>query len=187
MPDLTVIEGGGPEGRDRLFAEQEFEFALREAAANLLRIIRGAGKSYALLEQLSDVVSAAIKVQNITGRLPTSILETVLHRESKVEAIREKRRAGKIDEASIERWRDDGSLDRLEAEDSIKAGVLQVIASQFVGQKPQERAGESEMDDGIKRVFDANETAKKYWAAQRKASTNKTDRKKRKPVPPIVL
>ena len=32
MPDLTVIEGGGPEGRGRVRIEQEFEFALREAA-----------------------------------------------------------------------------------------------------------------------------------------------------------
>ncbi len=45
MPDFTVIEGGGPEGRDRIRVEQEFEFALREAAANMLRIIRGAGKN----------------------------------------------------------------------------------------------------------------------------------------------
>jgi hypothetical protein len=32
MPDFTVIEGGGPEGRGRVRIEQEFEFALREAA-----------------------------------------------------------------------------------------------------------------------------------------------------------
>jgi hypothetical protein len=41
MQNFTVIEGGGPAGRDRIFAEQEFEFALREAAANMLRIVRG--------------------------------------------------------------------------------------------------------------------------------------------------
>jgi hypothetical protein len=56
MPDFTVIEGGGPTGRDRIFAEQEFELALREGAANMLRTIRGAGKSYGLLQELSDVV-----------------------------------------------------------------------------------------------------------------------------------
>jgi hypothetical protein len=180
MPDFTVIEGGGPEGRDRTRAEQEFEFALREAAANMLRIIRGAGKSYALLKQLSDVVSAAVKVQDVTGRLPTDILETVLHRESKTEAIREKRRAGKIDEASIERWHEDGTFDQLDAEDSIKGGVLQAIASQFVGQKTQECAGTSEMRNGISEAFEARQKAKQYRDAQRRPSTVKTTRKKGK-------
>jgi hypothetical protein len=165
MPDLRVIEGGGSEGRDRTRAEQEFEFVLREAAANMLRIVRGAGKSYTLLKQLSDVVAAAVKIQDVTGRLPTDILETVLRRESKIEAIWEKRRAGKIDETSIGRWREDGTLDQLEAEDTIKAGVLQNIASQFVGQKPQERAGESEMRGGINEAFKARQKAKQYWDA----------------------
>jgi hypothetical protein len=31
VPDFTVIKGGGPEGRDRIRVEQEFELALREA------------------------------------------------------------------------------------------------------------------------------------------------------------
>jgi len=180
VPNFTVIKGGGPEGRDRIRVEQELEFALREAAANMLRIIRGAGKSYALLKQLSDVVSAAVKVQDVTGRLPTDILEAVLHRESEIEVIREKRRAGKIDEASIERWHEDGTFDQLEAEDSIKGGVLQIIASQFVGQKTQECAGGSEMRNGINEVSAARQKAKQYRDAGRKASTVKTVRKKRK-------
>jgi hypothetical protein len=180
MPDFTIIEGGGPEGRERVHVEQEFEFVLREATANMLRIIRGAGKSYALLKQMSDVVAAAVKVREVTGQLPTDILETVLHRESKTEAIREKRRAGKIDETSIERWQDDGTFDKLEAEDSIKAGVLQIIASQFVGQRTQECAGESEMRNGINEAFKARQKAGQYRDAQLRPSTVKTTGKKGK-------
>jgi hypothetical protein len=180
MPNFTVIEGGGPEGRDRIFAEQEFEFALREAAANMLRIVRGAGKPHALLKQMSDVVAAAVKVRDVTGQLPTDILETVLHRESKTEAIQEKRRTGEIDETSIERWQDIGMFDKLEAEDSMKAGVLQIIASQFVGQRTQESAGESEMRNGINEAFEARQKAKQYWDAQKRPSTVKTTRKKGK-------
>ncbi len=167
--------------------EEQRRFLIRQAAANMLRIIRGAGKPYALLEQMSDVVAAAVKIWGVTGQLPTDILETVLRRESKTEAIWEKRRAGKIDDASIERWHEDGSFGQLEAEDSIKAGVLQIIASQFVGQKPQERAGESEMRNGINEAIAAKETAKRYWTARHKVGTVKTARKKRKPVSPIIL
>jgi hypothetical protein len=36
MPDFTVIDGGGPEGRDRIYAEQELRDALQETAANML-------------------------------------------------------------------------------------------------------------------------------------------------------
>jgi hypothetical protein len=180
MPDFTVIESGGPAGRDRRLAEQEFAFALREAAANMLRIVRGAGKPYALLEQMSDVVAAAVKVREVTGQLPMDILETVLHRESKTEAIQEKRRAGEIDETSIERWQDDGTFDKLESEDSIKAGVLQIIASQFVGQRTQECAGESEMRNGINEAFKARQKARQYRDARLRSSTVKTTRKKGK-------
>jgi len=41
MPDFTVIEGGGPRDGTEYLRSKEFEFALREAAANMLRIIRG--------------------------------------------------------------------------------------------------------------------------------------------------
>jgi hypothetical protein len=159
-------DGGGPEGRDRIYAEQEFKEALREAAANMLRVIRGAGKSYALLKQMSDVVAAAVKVRDVTGQLPTDILETVLHGESETEAIWEKRRTGEIDEASIDRWHEDGTIDRKYAENSIKAGVLQIIASQFVEQTLQERAGESEMNDGINKAIAARHKSNKYWEAK---------------------
>jgi hypothetical protein len=134
VADFRVIDGGGPEGRDRIYAEQEFKDALREAAANMPRVIGGAGKTYALLKQMSDVVAAAVKVRDVTGQRRTDILETVLHGESETEAIWEKRRTGEIDEATIDRWHEDGTIDRKYVESTITAGVLQIIASQFVGQ-----------------------------------------------------
>jgi len=93
---------------------------------------------------MSDVVAAAVKVRDVTGQLPTDILKAVLHRKSEAEATLERRRAGKIDEASVERWHEDGTFDELEAGDSIKAGVLQIIASELVGQPKQACAGRSE-------------------------------------------
>ena len=38
MPDFTVIDGGGPEGRDRISAEQELRDVLQVTAANMLRV-----------------------------------------------------------------------------------------------------------------------------------------------------
>jgi hypothetical protein len=129
---------------------------------------------------MSDVVAAAVRVQDLTGQLPTDILQAVLHRESETEAILEKGRAGKIDGTSIERWHEDGTFDKLEAEESIRGGVLQIIASQFVGQGPQKRAGESELRNGINEAFKAKQKAKQHRDAQRRPSTVKTTRKKGK-------
>jgi hypothetical protein len=41
MPDFTVIDGGGPEGREQILAEQALRDRLHETAANMLRVIRG--------------------------------------------------------------------------------------------------------------------------------------------------
>jgi hypothetical protein len=155
MPDFTVTESDGPTGLDRARAEQEFELVLREAAANMLRIIRGAGRPAVLIEQMSDVFAAAAKYREVSGQPPIDILQTVLHCESETEFIWEKRRTGQIDEASSERRRENGQLNELDAEDRIKAGVLQIIASQLVGRPSQKGVGVSEMRDGINRVFAA--------------------------------
>jgi hypothetical protein len=79
-----------------------------------------------------------------------------------------------------ERWHEDGTFDQLDAEDSIKAGVLQIIASELVGQVTQQCAGESEMRVGINEVFAARREAKRFQDAGQKATTVKTVRKKRK-------
>jgi hypothetical protein len=181
MPDFTVVEGGGPEGRDQILAEQDFKNALRAVAANMLRIIRGAGKPYELLIQLSDVISAAVKVREVTGQLPTDVMVNVLQGESKTEAIWERYAKGEIDKTAIDRWQEDGTIDRKYAEESIEAGALQVIASQFVDPSLQ-KAGQSELRDGINQAIAAREKSKQYWEAKYPASA-KTGRKKRKPAP----
>jgi hypothetical protein len=57
---FKVIDGDGPgkEERERQrrqeWAKDEFSGALREMAANMLRIVRGAGKGYELLRQMQS-------------------------------------------------------------------------------------------------------------------------------------
>jgi hypothetical protein len=66
-----VIDGDGPGKeardleRDREWAKREFSWAIRDTAANTLRIIRGAGKPYELLLQMKKAIDSAIKFQGI--------------------------------------------------------------------------------------------------------------------------
>jgi hypothetical protein len=181
MPDFTVIDGGGREGRDRLFAEQELRNALRETAANMLRVIRGAGRPYELVKQFNNVVQIAIKFRDAFGHWPPShTLGEMLAMHDEIHAMDEKESAGRFTKEAMERWYEDGTMDRKFAERSIKAGVLQIIASQFVGQTLQERAGESEMSDGINKAMAARQKSSKYWEAKY-APAAKAGRKKQDP------
>jgi hypothetical protein len=191
---FRVIDGDGP-GKDELkferekrFAEHEFLQAMRLATANLLRVIRGAGRPEELLHQLSDVLRTALKVQDSTGRLPVDVMTSLLHGKSETESIWEKRHKGEIDEASITRWQEDGTIDKLYAEEAIQAGLLQIIASKLVHQDLQRRAGETELRDGIRNWIEVRERRMlKAREAAKAARPLPAKRKPRKPGGPVVL
>jgi hypothetical protein len=88
----------------------------------------------------------------------------MLKMHDEVHAMDEKLAAGRFTKEDMDRWYQDGTVDRKYAI-AIKAGVLQAIASQFVGQTLQERAGESEMIDGINKVIAARKKSNDYWDA----------------------
>jgi hypothetical protein len=81
---------------------------------------------------------------------------------------------GNIKQSDIDRWRADGTFD-LVAMDTICSGALQVSASRLVGQKTQERKGESEMLQGI-RDF---EMWQREMVKRRKAATAVSKPKKK--------
>lgn len=180
MPEFTVIDGGGPEGRDRIFAEQELRRVLQETAANMLRVIRGAGRPYELINQFSDVAQAAIRFNEAFGHWPPShMLAEMLKMHDAVEDMDQKQAAGRFTQTDMDRWHEDGTMDRKYAESAIKAGVLQIIASQFVGQTLQESAGKSEMSDGINKAIAARQKSKKYWEEKYKAPAKKVHLKRK--------
>jgi hypothetical protein len=167
MPDFTVIEGGGPEGRDRVLAEEELSNALYDAAANLLRVIRGAGKPHELVRQFNNVVQASIQFREAFGHGPPShLLAKILRMHDDVQELDLTLAAGKFTKADIDRKYEDGTTDRMCAESAIKSGALQLIASQFIDQPLQERAGQSQMRDGINEAIKAKAKIRAYWSAK---------------------
>jgi hypothetical protein len=179
MVDFRVIEGGGQRrNADQDIADKKFADALREAAANFLRIIRGAGKPAALIQQCNDMLRAAVEFREAAGHMPpsTTVSSVLAVVEDEADAIFAKLASGEIKQELVDRWDDDGTFDRMYAEGAIQRGALQIIASTLLNQSIQVAAGKSEMHEGIRRVIAARERHRKIVEAN---STVKVIRKKR--------
>jgi hypothetical protein len=184
MVDFRVINGGGEcSNAERDLAEQDFANYLREAAANMLRVIRGAGRPGALIKQFHDVVVAAIDFREIAGHgPPAGTVATIIAVDDEADEMFKKHASGQIKQESIDRWDEDGTFDEMYAMGTIQRGALQVIASKLLDQAMQVSAGKSEMHEGIRRLTAARERHRKYVGAN---SSVKVVRKKRdrKPAP----
>src|ERR1700726_1430545 len=109
-------DGSGREDRDRErqreWAKDEFAAALRELTANLLRVVRGAGKAYELLLQMKAVIDSAVKYRDLCGYWPSSdLISNVLMLEDEMETTLERGRGGTLSQVHIDRWLEDGTFD----------------------------------------------------------------------------
>jgi hypothetical protein len=198
MADFRVIEGGGPDKevqerqRAQEWAKHEVERTVREVAANVLRIIRGAGKPHEILVQMKAVIDAAIKFQEVHNYWPNDVIANELHLTSKDEEYWEGERQGRYTKEQVDRWLGDGRHEQLLAEHTIQRGVLQAIASELIGQDMQQRTGESEFHDGLRRWSDnREERLRKRREAERMVARGAVPEKKKKPKkrhePPVIL
>jgi hypothetical protein len=191
---FKVIDGDGPgkeEGdreREREWAQGEFSYAIRDCAANMLRIVRGAGKSYEILHQMQTVIEAAVKFQKAHGHWPSSdSIQRELALHDDYEQQLERQQEGKLSQETIDRWREDGMFDRMYAKHVMCKGALQIAASGLIGQDTQQRAGESELQQGIRLLEDAREKQARQLRAAARAKPKAAKRKSRKPSGPEVL
>jgi hypothetical protein len=116
----------------------EVSRTLREMTANLLRVIRGAGKPYEIGQQAAALVEALVKYRDVTGAWPDDLSEVL----------------------SIERDMDNlegHQLDRADAEQRVISGALQVAASRLIGQTAHASVGSCEMYEGINAIADMRE------------------------------
>lgn len=156
---FKVTDGGGPEEEERKrqkeeeereWARGDFSWAIREVAANMLRIVRGAGKPHELLLQMKKAIDTAVKFEEVHGHWPHDVIANVLQIQSEDEKRYDDLREGRLTQADIDRWREDGNVGRMLAEHTILRGALQTIASDLVYQPTQKCAGERELDSGIR-------------------------------------
>lgn len=132
----------------RAQATTDLTYRLRILGANMLRVMRGAGRPYSLISEMADVVQAVREVHDVAGTYPMpEVFANALDPQLAKNERNEWRAT--VDEATKQRWQDDGTFDREDADWEIIHGAMQIAASELLGQKPQEASGKREMVEGI--------------------------------------
>lgn len=112
----------------------DVERRLRELTANLLRVVRGAGRPYAIVSQALELAGAIVEYQTASGRPPAP--------EDFLGVLNFERGEDEMARFSSE------VRAQLYAEERMVRGALQIAASRLLGQNTQVRAGWGEMIDG---------------------------------------
>jgi hypothetical protein len=164
-PKLTVVAENTRQQIDAKMLQERMDYVLRDLAANIIRVVRGAGKPDDIVDQCNEVMKAAIEYHDKTRRFVSSqSVAWALH-------------------LKPERIRDYDSFEgeRQLAMRQMIDGSLQVTASRLLGQLTQERRGESELYEGFRELRAIYDEARKRREAAERANQAKAP-PKRKPV-----
>ena len=142
---MHIVSENSEQDLNRRDADERLGWALRQATANLLRVTRGAGKTYEVLKHAIDLVEAIVEYEKIWGLFPS---DHVYWGHLNISA----------DKTMIDRT-SEYYTDLSYAEERIVRGALQIAASKLLQQRPQICAGETELHGGVQdmqRARDAN-------------------------------
>lgn len=152
---MEIVSSNSDKAIDRRHAEAQLSWALRDLAANMLRVIRGAGRPWLFELQAVEFLKACQKLREIDANRPPADVYP--------EALTWRRNRD---------WSEGADhLCNMEmlAEESMMAGGLQFVASRLVGQQMQERAGERELYEGFKQIEALREERRREWQKEAKA------------------
>ncbi len=168
-PKLKLVSEKSKTEIEGEWAKQKLDRALIELAANLIRVVRGAGKPDDVIDHCVGVVNAAVEYQEITKRYPRAFdVASTLRLEHERITDYDSFWAGR----------------QLAIRDMI-SGSLQVAASTLIGQRLQINQGEKEMDGAFREMERLVEELRKKRAdeerAARAARKPKSKPKKKRP------
>ncbi|MBO9168426.1 hypothetical protein [Rhizobium sp. L245/93] len=160
-PPLRVVAKNTQAEIDRGPAQHEVDRTLIILAANILRVVRGAGKPDEVIEQCVDVVNAAIEFQDKTGGYLSSyaVADAILLKPEKVE-----------DYESFH-------ANRQWAIESMVSGSLQYAASRLLDQQLHIQKGERELMSGFRQLEEIYQEARMARLAAEKAARSSSSRK----------
>lgn len=133
-------------------ALERLRWPMRELAANMLRVVRGAGRPYELPSQIAKVLSLMEDYRDVAGHYPSDydIGDTINIRNET---------GGRSDD-----W--------AHGIDTMVQGALQVAASTLVNQSTQKSVGEHELIEGlaqIEEIREGNRREARSWASPARA------------------
>lgn len=187
---MEIVSSQSHTDIERAETAEDLKRATRTLAANMLRVVRGAGRSVMFMEQMSDVLLACEEYRRTHGFWPDDALW-----KSMLDPERAQREARPWSKRDHEPTSDSARAEyaRREAIGSIRRGALQMTASMLADQLTQIGMGETELYQGHRDLGDAMDqanrtrtpslakigvTLRRERAAQKAAAT-----KKRKPLP----
>jgi hypothetical protein len=171
---LSVVAGGDPEKARRDFERERIrcriEGSICELAANLLRVIAGAGKSYDLIEHMVAVIQACDEFQKAGGYqefgIPCSdIVERVLREGTDTWLQKMYDRGEELseeDRANLDRWSEDGSVTRELGQAQMVQSALRMVAGRLVEQRVQVSQAESQFWEGFRAIERSREEKANY-------------------------
>ena len=151
-PRVELVSQNSAESIARHEAATVAAATLREMAANVLRVVRGAGQPYALAQQAPAFVAALAEYRGNVGFTPIPI------EAGSILSFRENLPPG-IQETDDQRT-------EASAEDQMVRGALQIAASRLLGQRTHEYAGHQELRGGFYEL----EALRARWQNERMAA-----------------
>lgn len=151
-PALRIVSENDREDIDSAAAMCQVEATLRELAANIIRVVRGAGKPCNIMNQCTDFVNAVDRYHDQAGVWPSDwdINQALsIHRELSLAEI-------------------DIDWEREAIYEAAMRGSLQVAASRLAGQRVQEQRAESQVLDAVKGLMQHREKAQKHHMESQK-------------------
>jgi hypothetical protein len=165
---MRIVSDNSDEDLRRAQAKRVVEQIARELAANLMRITRGAGKPYIVVDEALSLAEAAREFREAWGVWPHNeiaaaiALPDYVHRTDLSDA-----------DFSIEFGKH-----------QAVRGALQFVASTLLDQKIQVRSGESDLMQGMREVERGREMNRQEWqASQRRPRANAKSARKKPPAP----
>ena len=158
-PPFRVVSDQSEKDIERKRTRDEIGFVLRQMAANLLRIVRGAGKGYDLLDEMIACVKAFQEFRSAHGHWPEShAIQSALEFDEPSPAL----------DAPDSHWDEWGVKS---AELDVCRASLRIAAARILGQKLQEDHGHNDLRSAVDALERAREKRRARFTAQYPSST----------------
>jgi len=167
-------------------AREALVYPLREFAANLLRVIRGAGRPLELLRQMESCAALLREYSKAHGRqADEQLIHDIFDCEVAENDYRPWIRQNRT-ENDRQRCEADGTAGIARAEHLIRNASLQIIASTLLDQLTQRRFGTRDLGEGLRLLKDAKEKSRRYYNPKSATTSPGGAKKPSKPRTPRV-